>query len=96
MLCLCVCLVFAFALSTPFLIAHHSSFIAPSSLPLFIIRLRFGMEGTIAETHFDMNRNMVSIIRGRKRYIIQTPDQCENVYFYGNPSRVCERAAVCV
>jgi hypothetical protein len=47
------------------------------------------MTGTVAEPHFDMNRNMVSIIRGRKRYIMMAPDQCKNIYFYdkNHPSR---------
>ena len=47
------------------------------------------MQGTIAEPHFDMNRNMVSIISGRKRYIMMPPDQCNNIYFYDkhHPSR---------
>lgn len=69
--------------------AKTKSFFVPDPTKNRGILCRFGMEGTIAETHFDMNRNMVSIIRGRKRYIIQAPDQCENVYFYDNshPSR---------
>jgi hypothetical protein len=47
------------------------------------------MKGTIAEPHFDMNRNMVSIIRGKKRYIMMSPEQCKNIYFFDkrHPSR---------
>jgi len=69
--------------------AKKKSFFVPDPSKNRGILCRFGMEGTIAETHFDMNRNMVSIVRGRKRYIIQSPDECENVYFYDNshPSR---------
>jgi len=38
---------------------------------------RFGMRGVIAEAHYDSGRNMVAMIRGRKRYILTPPKTCK-------------------
>lgn len=52
------------------------------------IHCRFGMEGVIAENHFDRPRNMIALLRGERRYILSHPDQCENLELYpiGHPS----------
>ena len=38
------------------------------------INCRFGSKGIIAETHYDMSRNMILILNGRKRYILAHPE----------------------
>jgi len=43
------------------------------------IHCRFGMPGIIAESHYDAGRNFVFMTRGRKRYILSAPDQCDNL-----------------
>jgi len=52
------------------------------------IHCRFGMNGVIAENHFDGSRNMVALLGGERRYILSHPDQCENLALYetGHPS----------
>jgi hypothetical protein len=52
------------------------------------INCRFGMRGVIAEAHFDGARNFVSMIRGRKRYILLPPSECDKLSLYprGHPS----------
>ena len=40
------------------------------------IECRFGMRGVIAEPHCDTSRNMVAMIRGRKRIILAPPSSC--------------------
>lgn len=40
------------------------------------IQCRFGMRGIIAESHYDTGRNMIAVIRGVKRYIINPPSEC--------------------
>jgi len=40
------------------------------------IHCRFGMRGVIAENHFDASRNMVVLLGGERRYILNHPDQC--------------------
>lgn len=41
------------------------------------IQCRFGMRGIIAESHYDGGRNMVAMIRGTKRYILNPPESCK-------------------
>lgn len=41
------------------------------------IQCRFGMRGIISESHYDTGRNMVAMIRGRKRYILTSPSSCK-------------------
>lgn len=52
------------------------------------INCRLGSRGTIAETHYDMSRNFILILHGRKRYVLGHPDQCINMELYpnGHPS----------
>jgi len=52
------------------------------------INCRFGSKGIIAETHYDMSRNMILILNGRKRYILAHPEECLNMELYpiGHPS----------
>ena len=37
------------------------------------------MRGVIAEAHYDGGRNMVAMIRGRKRYILNPPKACKHL-----------------
>jgi len=46
------------------------------------INCRFGMEGAIAENHFDMTRNFVTVLKGDRRYILSHPNQCGNMALY--------------
>jgi len=46
------------------------------------INCRFGMEGAIAENHFDMSRNFITVLGGERRYILSSPDQCGNMALY--------------
>lgn len=37
------------------------------------------MRGIIAEAHYDQGKNMVAMIKGRKRYILTPPETCEQL-----------------
>ena len=52
------------------------------------INCRFGMNGIIAENHFDGSRNMIILLGGERRYILAHPNQCHNMELYprGHPS----------
>jgi hypothetical protein len=52
------------------------------------INCRFGMKSVVAECHFDGSRNFVAALGGMRRFILNHPDQCENLYLYppGHPS----------
>jgi hypothetical protein len=43
------------------------------------IQCRFGMRGVIAATHYDSGRNMIAMIRGKKRYILTPPESCRHL-----------------
>jgi Cupin-like domain len=43
------------------------------------IQCRFGMRGIIAEAHYDSGRNMVAMIKGAKRYILNPPYECDSL-----------------
>jgi hypothetical protein len=43
------------------------------------IQCRFGMRGIIAEAHFDSGRNMVAMLKGAKRYILNPPQACKQL-----------------
>ena len=40
------------------------------------INCRFGMNGNIAEAHFDGSRNFVMLFGGERRYILSHPQNC--------------------
>ena len=40
------------------------------------IHCRFGMNGVIAENHFDMSRNAIAVMGGERRYVLAHPEQC--------------------
>lgn len=40
------------------------------------IHCRFGMDGVIAENHFDMSRNAIAVMGGERRYVLSHPKQC--------------------
>lgn len=52
------------------------------------INCRFGMKGTVAESHYDSHNNFIAVMGGQRRYILAHPDQCENMELYpvGHPS----------
>lgn len=43
------------------------------------IQCRMAMRGIIAEAHYDSGRNMVAMLKGAKRYIINPPHECKNL-----------------
>jgi hypothetical protein len=52
------------------------------------IHCRFGMKGVIAENHFDLSRNAITLLAGQRRYILAHPNQCLNMNLLprGHPS----------
>jgi hypothetical protein len=52
------------------------------------IHCRFGMRSVIAEAHYDGSRNAIVQLRGLRRWVLVSPDQCNNMYLYpqGHPS----------
>jgi hypothetical protein len=44
------------------------------------IHCRFGMEGIIAEAHWDGSRNMIAQFYGRRRYVLVDPDDSCDMY----------------
>ena len=40
------------------------------------IQCRLGMRGVIAESHYDAGKNMVAMLKGAKRYILNPPEAC--------------------
>jgi len=52
------------------------------------IHCRFGMEGVIAENHFDSSRNAIVVLNGERRYILSHPKNCPNMALLpkGHPS----------
>ena len=43
------------------------------------IQCRFGERGVIAATHYDSGENMIAMINGAKRYILQPPRECSKL-----------------
>jgi hypothetical protein len=43
------------------------------------IQCRFGMRGVIAESHYDSGKNMITMLRGQKRYIVTPPRTCSKL-----------------
>jgi len=43
------------------------------------IQCRFGMRGIIAEAHYDSGRNMIGMVKGNKRYILNPPRACKQI-----------------
>ena len=52
------------------------------------INCRFGMRGIVQEAHFDSRRNFIAMVRGRKRYILLPPSECDKLSLlpHGHPS----------
>ena len=52
------------------------------------VNCRFWMKGVIAAAHFDSRRNYIAMIRGRKRYLLSPPSQCNQMHLFpkGHPS----------
>lgn len=46
------------------------------------INCRFGQRGIIAENHYDTARNWITIMGGKRRYILAHPDQCKNMELF--------------
>lgn len=60
----------------PSLSAAHENFFITNKVANRGIQCRFGMRGIIAESHYDTGRNMVVMLRGGKRYILNPPSEC--------------------
>lgn len=58
------------------------------------INCRFGMNGNIAEAHYDSSRNFVMIFGGKKRYILSHPKSCENLGLYKAPHPSARHSAL--
>jgi hypothetical protein len=43
------------------------------------IHCRFGMPGIIAESHYDVGRNFLAVLRGVRRYILSPPSECDRL-----------------
>ncbi len=52
------------------------------------INCRLGMKGVAAAAHYDGHRNFVAMVRGRKRYVLLPPSECERLELFprGHPS----------
>ena len=50
------------------------------------IQCRFSMRGIISEAHYDSGKNMVSMLKGAKRYILTPPSSCEKLGIITDPS----------
>ena len=52
------------------------------------INCRFGMAGNVAEAHFDMSSNWITLLGGHRRYILSHPRECANLAMHplGHPS----------
>lgn len=52
------------------------------------IHCRFAPKGVISESHFDLGRNAIVVLRGSRRYILNPPSECRNLALYprGHPS----------
>lgn len=72
----------------PIFVPTSNSFFMPEPENQRGINCRFGSKGIIAETHFDLSRNFITILKGQKRYVLAHPNQCPNLELYpqGHPS----------
>ena len=43
------------------------------------INCRFGMVGSMADSHFDPTRNWIFVFKGLRRYILSPPEECEHL-----------------
>ena len=66
----------------------HNNFFVVDPSGYHGINCRFGMRGVVAEAHYDGQRNFVAMIRGRKRYILLPPRECDKLSLlpHGHPS----------
>jgi hypothetical protein len=46
------------------------------------IYCRFGMVGLRAASHFDLGRNAIVVLKGRRRYVLGRPEQCKNLALF--------------
>jgi ribosomal protein L16 Arg81 hydroxylase len=46
------------------------------------IQCRFGMEGTLAEAHFDGDRNFSAVLGSERRYVLGHPQNCKDMLLY--------------
>ena len=44
------------------------------------IECRFGAPNVVAEAHYDGHNNMVAFVKGRRRWILAPPAECQNAY----------------
>jgi hypothetical protein len=49
------------------------------------INCRFGMNGNIAEAHFDSSNNFIMLFGGERRYILSHPKNCDKLGLYKHP-----------
>jgi hypothetical protein len=58
------------------------------------IQCRMGERGVVAATHYDSGMNMVAMIRGAKRYILQPPRECSKLGLFKTPRSPLYRHSV--
>ena len=58
------------------------------------IQCRFGMRGVIAESHYDAGRNMVAMLKGAKRYVLNPPDACPYLGIISNTKHPSYRCSI--
>lgn len=49
------------------------------------IQCRFGMRGVVSESHFNSEENMIAMMRGTKRYILNPPSACGRLGIINDP-----------
>jgi oxalate decarboxylase/phosphoglucose isomerase-like protein (cupin superfamily) len=70
----------------PFLSTEEDNFFITNTGANKGIQCRFGMRGVIAEAHYDSGRNMVVMLKGRKRYLLTPPSTCDKLGIIADPS----------
>jgi Cupin-like domain len=58
------------------------------------IQCRFGERGVVAATHYDSGMNMVAMVKGAKRYILQPPRECSRLGLFPSPKSPLYRHSI--
>lgn len=58
---------------------NHANFFISAPEKNKGIQCRFGMRGVAAASHYDCGKNMIALLKGSKRYIINPPHTCKRL-----------------
>jgi hypothetical protein len=58
---------------------NPSNFFIVDPTRYFGTNCRFGMRGVVAAAHYDGQRNFVAMVKGRKRYVLLPPSECDRL-----------------